>query len=427
MRRVLRVLIAAAFTFSASAGGYAQDRPASCTTVGKNLYVRDVMTDLYLWYRQMPDLDPATFDSPEAYLDAVRFRPLDSTFSYITSRESSEAFFSDSQFIGFGFSVSVTDGEMRVMQVFPDSPAQETGLARGDRIIQINSRTVPDLIATGQIDDAFGPSEVGVEADIVFVHLNARVRARIIKRLVTIPSVSLTRVYSVEGRKVGYVFFRNFVEPSYAALDRAFTDLREQAVNELVLDLRYNGGGLVDVAQHLASLIGGTRADGQVFAEYFHNDKNAFRNHALRFQPKPNALTLDRLVVITTRASASASELVINALKPFIPVLIIDDRTYGKPVGQYSVSFCDKVLAPVSFSLRNAQGEGDYFEGLAPTCAAIDDADHDLGDPIEASLREALTVIGTGSCSVRTAMAQRKFPSKSHRSVRGWQSVVGAY
>ena len=87
----------------------------------------------------------------------------------------------------------------------------------------------------------------------------------------------------------------------------------------------------------------------------------------LRFETQPGALTLDRLVVITTQASASASELVINSLRPFIPVVIVGDRTYGKPVGQYAIPFCDKILAPVSFQLRNANGEGDFFDGLPPT------------------------------------------------------------
>ena len=85
-----------------------------------------------------------------------------------------------------------------------------------------------------------------------------------VKRLVTIPTVSLTSVITSDGRKVGYIFFRNFVEPSHEALDRAFAELRAAQVTELVLDLRYNGGGLVSVAQHLASLIGGVRANGQV-------------------------------------------------------------------------------------------------------------------------------------------------------------------
>ncbi|MGH9203566.1 MAG: S41 family peptidase, partial [Vicinamibacterales bacterium] len=386
-------------------------------------------TDLYFWYQEIPNVDPARFNSPEAYLEAIRYRPLDQTFSYITSREANEAFYSSSQFIGFGLSGQVIAGEYRIAQVFPDSPAFEAGLVRGSRITQINGRTVEALVASGEIGGAFGPAEVGVTADIVFLRDGAPIRARMVKRPVTIPTVSLSRVYEVGGRRVGYIFFRNFVEPSYEALDAAFTELRNRSVDELVLDLRYNGGGLVSVAQHLASLIGGVRTDGQVFAEFFHNDKNGFRNRVLRFEPKPLALKIDRVVVVTTRASASASELVINALLPFMPVVVIGDRTYGKPVGQYGLEYCDIVLAPVAFQLRNADGQGDFFDGLQPTCLAPDDLDHDIGNPLEGSLKEAFTVIATGSCSEASSQPSRarRAPGGTDRRAVGWQSIVGAH
>ena len=424
--RVFLVCLVACVAASRAIDARAQT-PASCTAPGKNLYVRDRMTDIYFWYREIPSLDPVSFDSPEAYLDAIRFRPIDNTYSYITDRATNSAFFSDSQFIGLGLSTSIAGGEMRVLQVFPDSPAEEAGLARGDFIVEINGRGVPDLIATGAIDGAFGASDVGVQVSIAFRHpAGSRITADVTKRLVTIPTVSMTRVYDVAGRKIGYVFFRNFVQPSVAALDTAFNELRDAGVSELVLDLRYNGGGLINVAQHLASLIGGVRTEGQPLAEYFHNDKNAFRNQTIRFQSKPNALRLDRLIVIATRASASASELIINALRPFIPVLIVGDRTYGKPVGQYQFEFCDKVLAPVSFSLRNSKGEGDFFDGFAADCAAADDIGHPLGDMQEASLREALTLIHTGSCSAPTTLATRSQIGSARRA-SGWQSVVNAF
>jgi len=403
--------------------------PASCTTAGKNLYVRDVMSDIYLWYQQMPVVDPTTFASPEAYLEAVRYRTLDSTFSYVTSREANDAFYSDSQFIGFGLSTTINGSELRVLQVFPDSPASETGLSRGDRFVEIGGRQVAAMIASGEIVDAFGPSEIGVETDIVFVdRTGARRQGHMIKRLVTIPTVSVTKIYNVRGRRVGYIFFRNFVEPSYAALDQSFAELSAAGVDDLVLDLRYNGGGLVNVAQYLASYIGGTRTDGLLFAEFFHNDRNAFRNHILRFETKPQSLRLDRLIVVATEGSASASELVINSLRPFMPVILVGRTTYGKPVGQYGIAFCDKLLAPVSFSLRNADGNGDFFDGFAPDCPAPDDADHQLGDPEEGSLKEALTFVTTGACSAPPRALQEK-SSLARRSPRalGWQSVVNAY
>jgi carboxyl-terminal processing protease len=191
--------------------------------------------------------------------------------------------------------------------------------------------------------------------------------------------------------------------------------------------MRYNGGGLVAVARHLASIIGGSRTRDQVFAQYVHNDRNVRRNQVLRFEEGAAGPGFERLIVITTRASASASELVINALRPFIPVVIIGDRTYGKPVGQYQVNFCDKMLAPVSFTVRNANGEGDYFEGLAPDCLATDDIQHELGDPEEASLREAMMFAATGACTTRPSDVQRHVNARPASRARGWQSIVNAY
>ena len=113
--------------------------------------------------------------------------------------------------------------------------------------------------------------------------------------MVTIPTVSLTRTFSVDGRTVGYLMFRNFVQPSYAALDDAFAALKDAGITELVIDLRYNGGGLVDVATHLAGLVGGPVTDGRVFGEFRHNDKNSRLNDTLRFTNPPQTLTLARL------------------------------------------------------------------------------------------------------------------------------------
>jgi C-terminal peptidase prc len=428
MRRaaVFSVFVLALVGAASPAG--AQSGPSSCTTSGQNLYVRDVMNDLYLWYQYIPPLNPTRFASPEAYLEAVRYKPLDSTFSYITSRAANEALFSDSQYIGFGMSTSVTDTEMRILQVFADSPASEAGLARGDRVVEINGRSVISLIESGLIGGAFGPSEEGVEASIVFRSRNGEEhRATLKKRVVTIPTVSLTRVFNVDGRTVGYIFFRNFVRPSTDALNEAFAALKEAGATELVLDLRYNGGGLVDVAVQLGSLIGGSLTNGQVFAEFRHNDRNSRYNDTLRFREAGSTLSLSRLVVIATRASASASELVINSLRPFIPVTVIGDRTYGKPVGQYAIDFCDKTLAPVSFKLVNADGQGDYFEGIAADCAAPDDVEHDLGALEEGSLAEALHYIATGSCSASSATARSLRARVNVRREIGWQSVINAY
>jgi C-terminal processing protease CtpA/Prc len=167
--------------------------------------------------------------------------------------------------------------------------------------------------------------------------------------------------------------------------------------------------------------------------QFVHNDKNTSKNSTLTLNMPAHALNLERLVVIYTRGSASASELVWNGLRPFIPVTTVGDRSYGKPVGQYGYNFCDKVLYPVAFSTQNARGEGGYFDGIAPDCPAADDLEHQLGDSSEASLAEALRYLRTGSCSAsataqaRAQAAQRPPLTLQPRFANGWQALLGAH
>ena len=404
--------------------------PSSCTTTSQNVWLRDYLDTVYYWYRNLPsNVSPASFNSPEAYLEAVRYRPIDNYFSYIQSAAASNAFFSDSQAIKYGFTNQTSASDILVLQVWPDSGAADAGLSRGDRIVEINGTSVTALVANGTLSTAFGPDVVGQQASIVFVTTSGERKSAVMtKRLATIPTVSVTRLFEVEGRRVGYVMFNNFVQPSTAALNDAFASLQTAGVNDLVLDLRYNGGGLVSVAQHLASLIGGVRTNGQPAFNYIHNDKIGPReNKVVSFTNPDYALNLDRLFVIATRSTASASELVINSLKPFMPVTVIGYATYGKPVGSYLQPFCDKVLSAVAFSIKNANSEGDYFDGIPADCQAPDDASHQLGDAQEGSLAEALTFIRTGACTPRTAEQSRalRIRPQGLRLV-GWEALINA-
>lgn len=431
MRRILSCCVFIVASLCASLA-HAQTPPSNCSPISQNIWVRDQLNTYYYWYRFLPgNVSPANFTSPEAYLEAVRYRPIDNSYSYITSAAANTAFYDDSQFVGFGFRQELTDTGIRVLQVYDQSPALEAGLSRGDRITHVNGQPVAAMAANGTIGNAFGPSDIGVTVDITFIKPSGEERsARMVKRLVTIPTVSSTRVDDVGGRRVGYLTFQNFVRPSIAALDDAFASFKAAGVTDLVLDLRYNGGGLVDVAVHLASLIGGARTSGQVMIHYVHNDKiGPISNKTTRFEDTPeHALNLQRLVVITTRSSASASELMINSLRPYLPVTVVGDRTYGKPVGQYGLTFCEKVLAPVAFALKNVNHEGDFFDGIPADCAASDDPSHELGDPAEASYAEALHFIRSGTCSAgaeASSRAQRAMRRIAPRPT-GWAALLNA-
>jgi carboxyl-terminal processing protease len=411
------------------ATAFAQNPPTSCTTTSQNLYVRDVLSNYYYWQSFLPvGVNPASFTSPEAYLEAVRYRPIDNSYSYIQSAAANDAFYSDSQAIKYGLTTQTTPTYLQVLETWVGSTAREAGMARGDRILEINGQSVAAMISNGTLGSAFGAEQIGVTTSVVFQKPSGERRsATMTKRLVTIPTVSLTSVVEYDGRRVGYLFFYNFVRPSFDALDEAFASLKAAGANELVLDLRYNGGGLVDVAVHLASLIGGARTNGQVMMTYTHSGRAVVLNKVTRFENPAQALTLNRLFVITTGSSASASELVINALKPYMPVAVIGSTTYGKPVGAYGFSFCDKVLAAISFSLRNANDEGDYFTGIAPTCAAADDPTHFLGEPAEGSFAEALNYMRTGACSATADAAARTQRAMwaPPRPV-GWAALINA-
>jgi len=434
------VVLLAGLALSCGGGGSSPTTPdtggstsTSCSTAGQCTFVRDALQSYYYWYKELPNPDPASFSSPEAYLEAVRYRALDSSFSYITAKASSEAFYSESQFIGFGISTLVTgELEMRLAQVFPGGPAADAGMDRGDYLVALGGRAVADLMRTGEINTVFGPEQIGYSLEFVWRSpRGGERRATLSKRLVTIPTVSQTAVLDAGRSQVGYIHFRNFVQPSVEALNAAFTQVRDAGATDLVLDLRYNGGGLVSVAQHLAGLIGGDPLVGQVFVQFTHNDKQTSRNTAYKFEAKPQALAVTRLVVIATRGSASASEAVINGLRPYMDVKVVGDATYGKPVGQYGFDFCEKVLYPVSFLVTNARGEADYFNGIPADCAAADDVDHALASPQEASLSEALYVLRTGRCS-GSAAAQAEVQARFRERVRPiptdpWRQMLNAW
>lgn len=362
----------------------------------------------------------STFGSVDALLDELRYRPsfFDRGFTYYATVEEVEQFFSAGEFYGFGFSVGIEPtGVWRMIDVYGGSPADDAGLTRGVTILAVDG--VPTSSLNVNAESTFGPSEIGVERTLDVELLDGTpLTVTLTKRVVDLDPVppDRVRVFEVAGRMVGYIFFRTFIENADDLLRSAMTELESQAqalvgtgIDDLVIDFRYNGGGLVGTAEVLGSLMAGpARQDNNtLFFRYEYNDwvtanygdADDFRY----FQTEPAALDgLESVYYITDAGTASASELTISGMSPYMSRSVtVGDATYGKPVGQWGLQYCNDsmLLFLVTFRTVNVLDEGDYYTGIEANCAVADDWDHLLGDPAEGRLDAVLSDVETNGSS----------------------------
>jgi carboxyl-terminal processing protease len=404
-----------------------------CSVSGQNRQILAIMQSWYYWNQYLPDnVDPAAYGDTTSFLDALLYTPLD-RFSYITSQSANQSFYGAGQYIGIGISEEVVNGDqLQLTDVYPGSPAANAGFVRGGYILSIGGVPVATLIANNQVNAAFGAADLGVTVSLDYQAPSGSTQnVTLAKAVVTQPNVSLVQTFDDGGRKVGYFFFQNFITPSTAELQQAFAQFQSAGVDELIIDERYNGGGLLSVAQFLGSLVVGNSDAGRPFASLNFNSQHTDQNETLDFQTVDNGLNLDRVVIITTDATASASELLINALDPYIDVVTVGSTTFGKPVGENGFNVCSSVLYPMTFNLTNAAGYGGYYSGFAPTCPAIDDLSQPLGSSSEASLASALYYIANGSCGTSAAVAAQELTRAA--ALRPWprpytwQNLVNAH
>jgi hypothetical protein len=222
-----------------------------------------------------------------------------------------------------------------------------------------------------------------------------------------VPGASNPIVLTTGTHKVGYLPLRTFIEPASNLLRGAMGQFAKAGATDLIVDLRYNGGGRLDVASVLLNLIATGHKSGDVMYRSVGNGTDSGNDYTVNFGTEASALSPQKVAFIVSGASASASELVVNALQPYLgsSLALVGDRTYGKPVGQapYASADCDWVLMMISFQLENATGAGGYFTGLpdaaftGATVAAADDLTHAPGDAAEASTAAALAWIATGA------------------------------
>lgn len=405
------IILTALFILNSCGGSSGSDASGGNNICQRTDVISQVFCALqqdYLWYRDLPaSIDPASYSTPAALLQAVA-APQD-RYSFILTRQEYEDRFINATFFGYGFSsVRVDDNTaLQIAFVYDDGSAAQNGLRRGDKIIEIEGVSIAQWLTdldAGTITsaDIYGPNEAGVIRNFVWQKPDGTERVSdFIKSEVTTNTVLHRSVSTVGDKRVGYLVFNTFIELSETELEQAFSEFVAQGVNELILDLRYNGGGLIRVANQLSTQIARNSVQGEAFVKYQYNDKNTAKNTTTLFAlgAGRSVLDLERVMVLTTASSCSSSELVINSLAPFIEVVQIGSTTCGKPVGQQPDIIGDYVLFAINFQTVNALNQGEYFDGLQPNCPVTEAITGDWGVANDPLYAEALSYIASGSCS----------------------------
>lgn len=381
-----------------------------------------IMRDWYFWNDVTEQADkytssPGGFADVESLLDFLRYQPslYDRGFTFVTTPEEENAFFQEGQFIGFGFGMTRIGNthDIRITQVYTGGPAASAGIERGYRLTAVNGRSIQQIDLNEGLSEALGPAEAGDTRTLSFEDRagSPLPNVELTKAVVDLDPVAEVKVINNAGVEVGYIFFRTFIGTAVNELRSAMAQFQNEQIRNVVVDLRYNGGGLVSVAQVLGSLLAGPGNSGNTFFTQEFNSGNMNFNQAAFFQSEPASLDLDKIIFITSAGTASASELLINGLQPYFQeadIAVVGSPSYGKPVGQSAFDFCgdEQRLRAVTFRTVNVMGEGDYFSGLPVDCPAVDDLQALLGDESEESLSVALNYLANGTCSSGMAGAQ---------------------
>jgi carboxyl-terminal processing protease len=401
-----------------------------CSIPVQNKCVHEVMKNYYLWYQQVePVIDYEAFNSPSETLDYLRFDERD-RFSVIMSDSYYQSVYSDGEYYGYGFAFETdTAGRVWVRYVYHNAPTDLAGIQRGDEIVSVNNQTLTDVTSNPDWNDfIFGPNEDGYPVDMVIRKSDGSTSSiHMRKALVDINTVLHSSVIDGGAVKTGYLVFNRFMDKSTNELATVFADFKAAGVNRLILDLRYNGGGLLRVANTLASYLKKVSTTNSVFGRLTYNDKNQQNNYSYMLEQLNNSLNLDQLIVITTASTCSASEMIINGLSPYIPVKTVGSTTCGKPIGMNPFSFCSNVMLPITFELQNSNGVGGYFDGIAADCPAEDNVKIGFGDAADPMLAQARYLAENGSCKPVAARDATAPTISRHRSSTDLRDIIGAY
>jgi hypothetical protein len=221
----------------------------------------------------------------------------------------------------------------------------------------------------------------------------------ILQSRVSTNTVFATKIIESAVGRIGYLVYNSFIDPSSADLNQAFAYFNDKQVDELIIDLRYNHGGTSRMSNQLASQIGGDFVAGNIYNKPTNNKNHQSDIEMFNLNGAEHYLSMSQVVFITTEESASGSEVLINSLKPFIDVKLVGQKTYGKPVGMRVSQLCDQIVLAITHHNFNADGFGDFFDGIPVDCPAIDTVTSDWGDLKDPMLSEAVYLLDNGQCS----------------------------
>jgi carboxyl-terminal processing protease len=416
------------------------DRTGSTFT--ENMFLRSWTNELYLWYSEVPDRDP-TGVSTANYFDALKTPAMTASgrakdqFHFTYSTAEWEQLSQSGIELGYGaewvITSSTTSRTALVAYVEPGFAAANANLARGAEVLLadgVDVRTGGGSSAIAVLNEAFFPTRTGPHT------FQIRETSGVVRNItmnaasVTHKPVLISDTIDAGGVPVGYMLFNDHIATAEAQLVSAITSMRSAGVQDLILDLRYNGGGLLDIASELGYMIAGNRTVGQTFERLVFNDKNPTTNPVTgqALAPTPfhttargfslaagtqlPTLNLNRVYVITSNNTCSASESIINSLRGVgVAVYQIGSTTCGKPYGFYPEDNCGTTYFSIQFEGRNAQGIGNYPDGFTPEnspnlasydlpgCSVADDFTRALGDELEGRLRVALAYRASNNSS----------------------------
>lgn len=370
-------------------------------------FVSDLMAYWYLWNDKIPaEYDVLAYEDPNDLMESLTYKTFDK-WSFIDIAKKVEASFEEGENFGYGFYL-VRDqyAKIRIMMVYENTDAYVAGIRRGQQLTHINDISV-DMMAQNDFDPFFS-SDPGSMKFRLIDHEGTPMTITLTKSTYNQNAVMLSKVFNANGKTTGYLVYDSFLGYGRDEIMQALTSFQNQGVKNLILDLRYNGGGYVSIAQELAGIFAPAEKMNETFYTVKHNsDRSAEHDETVKILPRNISLDLDKLVIITSQFSASASELLINGLKPHMDIQVVGTPTYGKPVGMYGFKF-DKWLAyPVTMKTVNALGEADYYDGIPADKDANDGVNLDWGDISEPCLSQSLHYISFGTWDETISLAPK--------------------